>query len=287
MEVAKYESFTKAADSLYLTQPTISKMIKSLEEDLEVVLIRRSTKKVELTDAGKVVLLQAQKIVESVQNLENELNDVLQLRKGVIRLGIPSILGSLYFSMIIAVFSKSFPHVELKILEGDSGQLLGKTLAGEIDVCAVFGQKPDSMLEYWKIFDEPLVLIVPKAHPLASKESLSFTELQGEKWILYTDGAGINEVLEAYISPDQLKSQTLCQSGQWDFIAELVNHGAGIALFPKSIYQRYYKKEVAVVELKEKPTVSSYLTWRTDRYLSHAAKQWLEFSKNYFLSLKP
>ena len=70
MEVAKYESFTKAADSLYLTQPTISKMIKSLEEDLEVVLIRRSTKKVELTDAGKVVLLQAQKIVESVQNLE-------------------------------------------------------------------------------------------------------------------------------------------------------------------------------------------------------------------------
>ena len=80
MEVAKYESFTKAADSLYLTQPTISKMIKSLEEDLEVVLIRRSTKKVELTDAGKVVLLQAQKIVESVQNLENELNDVLQSR---------------------------------------------------------------------------------------------------------------------------------------------------------------------------------------------------------------
>ena len=75
--MAKYESFTKAADSLYLTQPTISKMIKSLEEDLEVVLIRRSTKKVELTDAGKVVLLQAKKIVESVQNLENELNDVL------------------------------------------------------------------------------------------------------------------------------------------------------------------------------------------------------------------
>ncbi|MBP7248922.1 MAG: LysR family transcriptional regulator [Negativicutes bacterium] len=284
--MAKYESFTKAADSLYLTQPTISKMIKSLEEDLEVVLIRRSTKKVELTDAGKVVLLQAKKIVESVQNLENELNDVLQLRKGVIRLGIPSILGSLYFSMIIAVFSKSFPLVEVKICEGDSAQLLEKTLAGEIDICAAFGKKLNPLLEYWEIVDEPLILMLPKTHPLAKKESLSFTELQEEKWILYTDGAGINQVIQDYILPDQLAKQTLCQSGQWDFIAELVNHGAGVALLPKSICQRYYKKEIAMVELIEQPKVSSYLAWRTDRYLSQAAKQWLEFSKNYFLSLR-
>lgn len=261
-------------------------MIKSLEEDLEVVLIRRSTKKVELTDAGRVVLLQAQKIVESVQNLENELNDVLQLRKGIIRLGIPSILGNLYFSMIIAVFSKSFPQVELEICEGDSAQLLAKTLAGEVDVCAAFGQKPDTVLEYWKIFDEPLILALPKAHPLAKKEVVSFKEVQEEKWILYTDGAGINEILTAHMSEERLKKQTLCQSAHWDFIAELVIHGAGIALLPKSIYQRYYKKEIVAVELKEKAVISSYLAWRTDRYLSHAAKQWLEFSKNYFLSLR-
>ena len=105
VEVAKQESFTKAAETLYLTQPTISKVVKSLEDELNVSLIRRSTKKVEITDVGKVVLTQAQNIVESIQNLENELNDVLQLRKGKVNIGMPGVIGSLYFAPILHFFS--------------------------------------------------------------------------------------------------------------------------------------------------------------------------------------
>ena len=115
VEVAKQESFTKAADALYLTQPTISKMVKSLEDELGVTLIRRSTKHIELTDAGYAVLNQAQQIVESMKNLEVELNDVLQLRKGSIRIGLPPMVGSLYFAPIIGAFKAAFPQIELHL----------------------------------------------------------------------------------------------------------------------------------------------------------------------------
>src|SRR3954466_12733662 len=90
-EVAKHLSFTKAASTLHVSQPSISKAIKSIEEELGVPLFYRSSKELKLTDAGKAVLVNAQRVLVAFGNLTSELSDIMEIKKGEIRVGIPPI----------------------------------------------------------------------------------------------------------------------------------------------------------------------------------------------------
>ncbi|TWN48205.1 HTH-type transcriptional regulator CynR [Bacillus licheniformis] len=97
LEVARLKSFTKAAQSLYISQPTISKMIKNLEEELGIELFYRRGRQIELTDAGQSMYVQAQEITKSFQNLTSELNDLMDVKKGHVRIGLPPMIGSGFF----------------------------------------------------------------------------------------------------------------------------------------------------------------------------------------------
>lgn len=282
VEVAKHGSFTRAAESLYLTQPTISKMIKSLEEELEVTLIRRSTKKVELTDAGKVALVQAQKIVESMKSLEDELNDVLQLRRGTVEVGISSMLGGLYFGPIFNFFGQSYPQIDLAVVEGNSVFLQEKLLAGEIDICSLGCPPSRGGIDFQEVYREPLILVVSKVHSLSKKTKVSLKDVKNEKWILFSEGLGISEALHDHIQPQTLEKNCLYRSNQWDFISEMVHQNIGISVVPQGLYDQYLKKTLVGLPIDEELNLLVYLAWKKENYLTIAARQWLEFSKNYF-----
>lgn len=104
IQVTHFNSFTKAAEHLYITQPTISKMIKNLETELGVELFDRSRKQLTLTDAGRVVLEQAKLIDKAFSNLETEMEYLSGLKKGHIRLGLPPIIDASFFPKIIGRF---------------------------------------------------------------------------------------------------------------------------------------------------------------------------------------
>ena len=105
LEVARTKSFTKAAQNLFITQPTISRMIKNLEDELEVELFERLGKGAELTDAGQTILFQAQNIVTSVRSLSGDLSDVMQLKKGQINIGLPLMIGANFFPRVVGEFN--------------------------------------------------------------------------------------------------------------------------------------------------------------------------------------
>lgn len=117
LEVARQQSFTKAAEVLYITQPTISKTVKSLEEELGITLLDRYGKKVELTDAGHVFFRQALEIEKSFRSLSSELDDLMNLKKGHLRIGLPPMVGSSFFPMIIGEFHKAYPQVTIQLFE--------------------------------------------------------------------------------------------------------------------------------------------------------------------------
>lgn len=106
IEVTNFNSFTRAADHLFITQPTISKMIKNLETELGVELFDRSRKQLILTDAGRVVLEQAKLIDKAFHNLETEMDNLLGLKKGHIRIGLPPIIDASFFPEFLAVFMR-------------------------------------------------------------------------------------------------------------------------------------------------------------------------------------
>ena len=97
LEVARNQSFTKAAEKLYITQPTISKTIRNMEDEWGVTLFYRQGKRIELTDAGQIMYQQAQQMVESFQRVSAELEDLMNLKRGHLRIGLPPMVGSSFF----------------------------------------------------------------------------------------------------------------------------------------------------------------------------------------------
>ena len=94
LEVARNQSFTKAAEKLYITRPTISKTIRNMEDEWGVTLFYRQGKRIELTDAGHIMYQQAQQMVDSFQRVSAELEDLMNLKRGHLRIGLPPMVGS-------------------------------------------------------------------------------------------------------------------------------------------------------------------------------------------------
>lgn len=133
VEVVRQQSFTRAAEKLFVTQPTISKMLKNLEDELNCTLLIRDGRKLLLTDTGRVVFERGLAILAEFRQLEAELSDINHLNKGVLRLGIPPMVGMLMAGPI-SLFRQRYPGVELKISEFGGLTVQQAVMNGELDV---------------------------------------------------------------------------------------------------------------------------------------------------------
>ena len=116
VEVVRQQSFTRAAEKMFVTQPTISKMLRNLEDELNCTLLIRDGRRLLLTDTGQVVFQRGLAILAEFRQLEAELSDIKQLTNGVLRLGIPPMVGTLMTGPI-GVYQHRYPGVEFKISE--------------------------------------------------------------------------------------------------------------------------------------------------------------------------
>src|SRR5690625_2314241 len=117
VQVANHLNFTKAATVLHVSQPSLSKTIKGMEDDLGVPLFYRSFRQLELTDAGKALLQNAKHVLHAYENLTSELDDVMDLKKGEIRIGIPPIIGAAFCSKLISRYIDLFPYINVSLME--------------------------------------------------------------------------------------------------------------------------------------------------------------------------
>jgi len=283
IEVANQRSFTKAAQILHITQPSISKMIKLLEEELDVILFYRSAKQIQLTDAGKALLHQAQQIVNSFENLTSELADVIHSKKGAITIGLPPMVGARFFPKIISSFTSLYPQISLTLLEVGSQKVHLGIDDGSLDIGVVMLPVDEGLFEVIPIIDEPLMLIVHPDHILAQRSIIELSELKDEDFISFRKSFTlhdniINRCIESGFNP-----KIAFKSSHWDFIAEMVAINFGIALLPKTICQDLDSTRIKIIPLAE-PMIHWELgiIWKKDRYLSFAAKEWIKFASAHF-----
>jgi len=283
LEVAKHRSFSKASKSIHLSQPTLSKMIKGLEEELDVVLLNRSTRSVELTEEGKVVQHHAQAVVQAMENLQSAVADLSELRTGSFSLGLPPVIGASFFPKIITEFRRLYPRITIKLAEEGSKQIEQRLLAGELDLGVVVLPVNGQLFETVPIVNRHLKLVVPLEHPLANKRKVLLADLREESFILFRQEFSLHDrVKEACISQGFTPHISFASS-QWDFIYELVCAGQGISFLPETICARLDKRRVAVIHHVEPPINWNLgVIWKKDSYLSRAAKGWIEYAKKVF-----
>ncbi len=278
--VAKYGSFTKAAKRCHVSQPSISKMIKDMEEKLGVVLFHRDKKGVILTDAGDAVYQQAQEIINSYKNLTEVLSDVTKFKKGTIKIGIPPIVGAVFFPKILGDFIQRYPGIELKLKEVGSRTIESAVKTGDLDIGIICSAPKDTnAFEMIPLLKDPLMLVLYPEHPLANQKSIELGDLKNQKFILYSEDFSLYDQI---ISACQLAGffpQVACRSSQRDFMTEMVVAKLGIALLSKTICRELDSKRLKAVPLKGDPvTLNLMIIYKKGTYQSFAVREWLSFT---------
>lgn len=276
MEVAENCSFTQAARNLYISQPAISKVIKNIENELGIILFDRSGKQVVLTDAGKVLYKQAKGIVKSFQSLSTEINDLMNLEKGKIRIGLPPMIGSRFFPKVLGQFNERYPNVSIQIVEIGAKRVETEVESGELDMGVAVLPVDEEIFHYFRFVQDSLKLVVHPAHPLADRNSVTLSELSQEDFVFFHKDFRLHDRILEECSKAGFEPNLVTKSSQWDFISEMTAHKLGVSLLPETICAELDTKRVKVIPLVD-PEIPWHLgvIWRKDGYLSYAAREWI------------
>lgn len=275
VEVVREGGFSRAAKRLHLTQSTVSKAVKQLEEEFHVPLLERTGRQSHLTDAGKIVYQKALAILAQGDDLKVELSELRGLRSGTLRLGLPAMGSSTVFARWFAVYRNRFPGVNIQLAEHGSKQLEKMVLAGELDLAGSLLPVPGEFA-WQEVRREPIDLLLPAKHPLAQCRQVSFKALSQEPFILYAPWFALNPIIVNACKENGFEPKVVAESSQVDFVIELVVAKMGIAFVPRMIAQQRAHPLVRRVNAVE-PAIFWHLAliWRQGSYLSEAAKAWL------------
>lgn len=276
-EIVRLGSYGKAADSIPLSQPALSKAIRQLEDELGATLLERGRRGVgvKMTAAGEVLWQHARTMLDGQVQLLADLEALRGLRQGVLRLGLPPLGSAEVFAGPIAHFREQYPAVRLQLREQGSEELEQALRAGEIELTAtLLPLRPD--LDALPVRTEPMMLAVPRQHPLASRASVALTELDGVPLVQLENGFVLNRMVHDACIAAGFAPQEGARSAQPNFALALVAAGVGVMCLPRLVAQRHANEGIRLLPL-DAPQLDWRLAmaWRRGVPLSPAARAWL------------
>lgn len=279
ISVANSLNFTKTAEELFMTQSSVSKVIKSLENELGTQLFYRNPK-IELTEIGKAIYKQSINIVALVESIPLEIENYYELNKGELKIGIPPLTGSSFFPRIIGEFNSKYPNVEIQLFENGSKQIENRLEAGKLDIgIMVSDPLKCDIYDTIEFVRSPLLVVVNTNNVLSNNKMIKFDELRNEKFVLFQEDFRLYDNIIERCKINNFEPYIICKSSQREFIAEMVSSGVGVAFLPEVTCLEINKKNIVFIPLEE-PSIylNLSITWRKDRYLSHSSKEWIKFA---------
>lgn len=227
IEVAHKKSFTKASKSLHISQPSISKGIKALEEHWGVQLFDRKGKNVELTETGSYLLPKIEELIKGFTQLNEEMESPQLLNSGKLSVGVPPMIGSSVIAPFIAHFINTYPKIELEMKEVGSQDVVSAIDDGLIQVGFVaLPITTEIPYEFFIFHEEPLDVVLWPDHPLASRPSLTLSDIKDETFVFYPNGFSLNPYLRSAFQEIMAHPKIVCRSSNWDFLAQMVSNWA-------------------------------------------------------------
>src|SRR4051794_2623606 len=238
-EVARQGSFNRAAAALRLTPSAVSQQISTLERGLGVAVVRRSSRGVELTDAGRVLAEASDAISAELANAEQEIARLATARTERLTVATFTSGGQRLLPAALLRFTAEHPGVELTVLENEPADSLPLVRSGAADLALAYhfdGPPPirpgdRSGLTWTPLLDDPMWIVLPAGHPLAGRELLTLAELAGERWV--HGCLSIVELMDHYSAMAGFEVRTACRGTDYVFAQSLVRAGVGVSMIPQ------------------------------------------------------
>lgn len=232
--VAAEQSFSRAAERLYISQPAISKGIQELERQLDAKLIDRSASPIGLTEAGRLLQRYAAQIFAAERGAERALAQLHNLERGHLTIGASSTIGIYMLPALLGLYHQRHPGVELVLDIGNTQQILDRLTSMPLDMAFVEGpvEAEGVATRPWR--GDTLVVIAAPEHPLAALPRVTLAQLQGAPFIVREHGSGTREVTEAALRAHDVAIQIAMELGSTEAIKQAVMARLGIAILSET-----------------------------------------------------
>ncbi|MGB5823566.1 MAG: selenium metabolism-associated LysR family transcriptional regulator [Proteocatella sp.] len=258
--IAKYNSFSKAARELYLTQPTLSNHIQNLENELGLLLFDRKGKTIELTSAGKIFKDHAIEIIKKRDSAVFTINDIIGKFDGILELPSSSVPEEYVLPDIIADFSNEYPGIKFKIHHLDSQDVL-ESISDNKYSMGFIGSKPSNDFESIKVFEDNMVLIGPKINGV-SKDTISFEKILDLPLIMREEGSGSGKIFSKELSNRKKSISDLnivVVTENFSVAKSLVSKNVGYAFIPSSSAKSISKESnICIYDISDFNTIRAF-----------------------------
>jgi DNA-binding transcriptional LysR family regulator len=251
--VATEKNFTKAAEILYLSQPSLSKQIKTLENNLDILLLNRENNKISLTENGKVFLQYSERILALCEESCRALVDLKNGDRGNLTVGASQTIGTYLMPRVLALFAQNYPQIDLKV-QVNSTRIIAKHVVNrDIDIAVVGGEVPNELKKNLKIehfVEDELSLIIPKSHPFAKKKTINKEDLYHLNFITLNSNSTIRKFIDNILIQNNIETKQLkiiMQLNSIEAIKTAVSLGLGAAFVSSSAIEK--EIELQTVEI--------------------------------------
>ncbi|REI12450.1 cidABC operon transcriptional activator CidR [Staphylococcus felis] len=279
VEIVKQGGMTRAAEALYIAQPTISKAIKELEHELGNVLFDRSKRQLTLTDVGEVFYEKSLEILNLYGNLPNEISSVLGVEQGHITIGLSAIMDMERFSRVLGTFHQKYPSVTFNLIENGGKTIETQIRKGDINIGVTSLPVDNMQFDSFPLYSEKFQVVAHSSHPLAQQQTVEISALKDEDFILFNEDFYLNDKIIAAARKVGFVPNIVSKISQWHFIEHLLSAKMGISILPENIVNIISQNQnISVLQLSDAELQWEMgVIWKKDVYLNHATQTFLDY----------
>jgi DNA-binding transcriptional LysR family regulator len=288
--VARLLSFTKAAESLHMTQPAVTFQVRQLEEYFNTRLFDRTHNRISLTDAGERVYEYATQIFDLYAKMDNAVRDITGEISGVLIIGASTTIAEYMLPALLGDFKKQYPDVNVRLMVSNSDGIVSMVENNDIDLGVVEAPVMNKNLVVEKCRNDRLVAVVHPTHELADKQKVKVKDLMSHDYIAREEGSGTREVIEEYLIGTGMKPADLSVSmelGSPEAIKGAVEAGMGVSIVSEvTIHKELQLGTLVSLELDPPLERPFSFVHQKQKFRQRAMDELLEFGRAYCLSHK-
>jgi len=276
--VARRGNFTRAAEELHLAQSAVSQQVRRLERELGVELLLRTTRRVELTEAGSIALTRATRALSEVDALVSELDELSGLLRGRLVVGgmLPS--GGMDMPALLLRFNRLHPGVEVQLREGTAAEMVDRLRGDEIDA-AIAMLEPDELPEFLvgeRLGEERLVLAMAPGDELGARKRVRFVDLRGRSFVAFRPGSAVRGAVDRALAEAHVTMRMAFETNDLSMMRAVITRGLGVAVVPETVAE-WAGPGLVWRPLSPSVRRSVAFVWRRARHQPPAATAFIDF----------
>lgn len=276
VEVVRANGFTRAAESLHLTQPALTNQIRSLEEEVSAILLERTRRGVHLTPAGEIFYAYALSVLELREDLRSRMAALKGVREGRVRVGVEECLIPYLLSERLRKFKIMYPSVSTSLTVALTSELQELLRRRDLDIIIFVGDREENQ-EAQTVLESNLIFLANRYLPVAESSRVSVEELKNYNFILSKEGSLLRKAQEDFLARMGLTSFGVTEATDFEIQKRLVEYGLGVGIIPEFALPE--GESEAIVRLRvvfQLPRLQVLLTSRKRELLSPACHRFIE-----------